>query len=170
VKQASASAATEWTPCPTTSCRKIKIKIKSIIIRIRIIIIIIIIIILILILILMILYGCRGIAPDAKVAFNDLGSTATGGIYTPEDLASRYFNYAYAVGARVHSDSWGTNSTSYDYMAAQVDLFSWQNQVSPLYHRLPNTRERHMLYDLLVGRVSFIAVSSCTRLLRASGH
>jgi len=63
------------------------------------------------------------------VAFNDLGSAATGGIFTPEDLASKYFNYAYEVGARVHSDSWGTNATSYDYMAAQVDLFSWDNQV-----------------------------------------
>lgn len=74
---------------------------------------------------------CRGIAFDAKLAFSDLGSD---GISTPEDLATQYYNYAYTVGARVHSDSWGTTSTSYDYMATQVDLFSWQNQVN---FRLP---------------------------------
>lgn len=71
----------------------------------------------------------RGIAPDAKVAFNDLGSRSAEGIFTPEDLATSYFPYAYDVGARVHSDSWGSAATSYDYMAAQVDLFTWQNQV-----------------------------------------
>ena len=62
------------------------------------------------------------------MAFNDLGS-GNGGISTPEDLSSQYYGYAYDVGARVHSDSWGTASTSYDYMAAQVDLFTWQHQV-----------------------------------------
>ena len=72
---------------------------------------------------------CRGIAPDAKLAFTDLGSNSTGGIYTPEDLVTGYFSFAYDVGARVHSDSWGSSSTSYDAMAAQVDLYTWENQV-----------------------------------------
>ena len=72
---------------------------------------------------------CRGTAPDAKLAFNDLGG-GDGNIATPEDLASQYYGFAYDVGARVHSDSWGSASTSYDYMAAQVDLFTWQHQVS----------------------------------------
>ena len=67
-------------------------------------------------------------APDAKLAFNDLGSSDTEGIFTPEDLSTSYFSFAYDVGARVHSDSWGSGSITYDYMAAQVDLFTWQNQ------------------------------------------
>lgn len=72
----------------------------------------------------------RGIAPDSKLAFNDLGPG--NGIAIPEDLATRYYGYAYDVGARVHSDSWGSASTSYDYMAAQVDLYTWQHQVTPV--------------------------------------
>ena len=81
----------------------------------------------------------RGIAPDAKVAFTDLGSAGGDGISTPEDLATRYYNHAYDVGARVHSDSWGSGSTSYDYMAAQVDLFTWQNQVETPSHIYPDS-------------------------------
>ena len=61
------------------------------------------------------------------MAFNDLGSGDS--IAIPEDLATRYFSYAFDVGARVHSDSWGSASTSYDYLAAQVDMFTWINQV-----------------------------------------
>lgn len=72
---------------------------------------------------------CRGMAPDAKLAFNDLAGSNADKIYTPQDLSSDYFNYAYDVGARVHSDSWGSSSTSYDYLAAQVDLFTWQQPV-----------------------------------------
>jgi hypothetical protein len=70
-------------------------------------------------------------APDAKVAFIDLASKNTGGILTPQDLSERYYPYTYGVGARVHSDSWGSASASqdYDYMASEVDLFTWDNQV-----------------------------------------
>jgi hypothetical protein len=32
------------------------------------------------------------------------------------------------VGARVHSDSWGSAAQDYDYMASQVDLFTWEHQ------------------------------------------
>ena len=47
-------------------------------------------------------------------------------------LPCRYFPYAYGVGARVHSDSWGRSATTYDFMASQVDLFTWTNQVQPI--------------------------------------
>ena len=33
------------------------------------------------------------------------------------------------VGARVHSDSWGSSALDYDYMASEVDLFTWDHQV-----------------------------------------
>ena len=69
-------------------------------------------------------------APDAKLAFVSLGSTgAENDVFTPQSLASGYFPFTYAVGARVHSDSWGSSSTAYDYMASQVDQFSWDHQV-----------------------------------------
>jgi hypothetical protein len=31
-------------------------------------------------------------------------------------------------GARVHSDSWGSDSTAYDYLAYSVDMYTWRNQ------------------------------------------
>lgn len=65
------------------------------------------------------------------MAFIDLASRSSGGIFTPQDLSERYYPLSYAVGARVHSDSWGSSSTSqdYDYMASEADLFTWENQV-----------------------------------------
>jgi hypothetical protein len=36
-------------------------------------------------------------APDAKLAFVDLANSASGGIITPQDLASRYYPYTYVV-------------------------------------------------------------------------
>ena len=76
-------------------------------------------------------------APDAKLAFTDLGSNGTDGIFTPEDLSTDYFPYAYGVGARVHSDSWGSSSVQYDYLASEVDLFTWQNQVRTETQEIP---------------------------------
>ena len=72
----------------------------------------------------------RGMAPDAKVAFVDLADSSGSGIKIPQDLSQRYFPLTYGVGSRVHSDSWGSASQDYDYMASQVDLFTWENQVS----------------------------------------
>ena len=84
-------------------------------------------------------YG--GMAPDAKLAFTDLSATSAsrrfgggggdrggGGIIVPGDIGSDYYKYAYSVGARVHSDSWGSPSTDYDHMAAEVDAFAFKNQ------------------------------------------
>ena len=73
---------------------------------------------------------CRGMAPDAKVAFVDLADSSGSGIKIPQDLSQRYFPLTYGVGSRVHSDSWGSASQDYDYMASQVDLFTWENQVA----------------------------------------
>ena len=67
-------------------------------------------------------------APDAKVAFVDLADSSGSGIKIPQDLSQRYFPLTYGVGSRVHSDSWGSVSQDYDYMASQVDLFTWGNQ------------------------------------------
>ncbi|KAL4540584.1 hypothetical protein Ndes2526A_g03556 [Nannochloris sp. 'desiccata'] len=69
-----------------------------------------------------------GMAPAAKIAFIDLSSAADGdAILTPYDLVNDYFPYTTAVGARVHSDSWGSTSIMYDNEAAQVDSYCWKN-------------------------------------------
>ena len=79
------------------------------------------------------LVSCRGMAPDAKVAFVDLADSSMSGIKIPQDLSEHYFPLTYGVGARVHSDSWGSASLDYDYMASQVDLFTWEHQVRSRY-------------------------------------
>eukprot|EP00198_Chlamydomonas_reinhardtii_P014307 XP_001703644.1 predicted protein [Chlamydomonas reinhardtii] len=48
-------------------------------------------------------------------------------VWTPGDLGRSYFNLTYRVGARVHSDSWGSDLTAYDSMAAALDRFTWNN-------------------------------------------
>lgn len=73
----------------------------------------------------------RGLAPDAKLAFTDLGGGGSDGIFTPQDLSDSYYRYPYDVGARVHSDSWGSSTVEYDFMASEVDSFTWDHQVSP---------------------------------------
>jgi hypothetical protein len=60
-----------------------------------------------------------------KQAWNLLGGG--GGIVISGDM-SGYYSHAYAVGARVHSDSWGSPSVDYDHMAAEVDAFAFRNQ------------------------------------------
>ena len=50
----------------------------------------------------------KGMAPDAKIAFADLGSNQFGeGLVTPPDLATFFFPYFYYLGARVQTNSWG---------------------------------------------------------------
>ena len=49
---------------------------------------------------------CRGLAPDARVAFVDLADSQGGGIFTPQDLASSYYPYTYGVrGCAAHPSS-----------------------------------------------------------------
>ena len=68
-----------------------------------------------------------GMAPDAKLAFIDLANGASSSIYTPADIEGQYFAYTTAVGAALHSDSWGGSTVQYDYLAAQVDDYHWQH-------------------------------------------
>lgn len=69
-----------------------------------------------------------GMAPDAKLAFIDLSSVRDGDqIITPGNLADQYFKYTTEVGATVHSDSWGSTNTFYDYESYQIDKYCWDN-------------------------------------------
>jgi subtilisin family serine protease len=64
--------------------------------------------------------GNVGMAPDAKIAFIDLGDSSSDTISTPSDLANSYFPYTTGVGAAIHSDSWGATNIYYDFLARQV--------------------------------------------------
>jgi len=64
----------------------------------------------------------NGMAPDAKLAFTDLGLSFGDqrGLIAPETM-EEYYEYAYGLGARIHSDSWGGLSTAYTRSAREVD-------------------------------------------------
>ncbi|KAK9836281.1 hypothetical protein WJX81_001826 [Elliptochloris bilobata] len=70
----------------------------------------------------------QGMAPAAKLAFQDLGSGTSGSIDLPGDLAANYYPFSYTRGAHIHSDSWGTSTPDYDGLAFAVDYFAWANQ------------------------------------------
>lgn len=70
----------------------------------------------------------QGMAPDAKIAFMDLSSGRSGTVITPRSLNEDYFPFAYELGARVHSNSWGSDSLEYDVSAFEVDEYTWQNK------------------------------------------
>ena len=41
--------------------------------------------------------GWQGMAPGAKIAFQDLGTGTNGSIDAPDDLAREYFSYTYTM-------------------------------------------------------------------------
>lgn len=71
----------------------------------------------------------RGMAPEALLAFIDLGgrNNNTDAIFTPTELSTYYYPITYERGARIHSDSWGSDSPAYDNMASQVDKFVFEH-------------------------------------------
>lgn len=66
----------------------------------------------------------NGMAPGAKLAFTDLGLSYGDqrGLIAPQTM-EEYYEYAYGLGARVHSDSWGGLSTAYTRSAREVDEY-----------------------------------------------
>ena len=51
-----------------------------------------------------------GMAKDAKLAFFDIGVAGAAGLRVPNDLARNMFPLAYTAGARIHTNSWGSNT------------------------------------------------------------
>ncbi|HHS49814.1 MAG TPA: hypothetical protein ENN07_01725 [candidate division Zixibacteria bacterium] len=69
-----------------------------------------------------------GMAPLARLVFNDIGPWGTSGLYPPSDL-NNMFNYTRNLGAYIHSNSWGGASpSSYNTGAQQCDQFMWNNK------------------------------------------
>ncbi len=74
-------------------------------------------------------YDYNGMAYAAKIAFQDVGnddffSCLFGLLNVPSSLTSP-FQDVYALGARAHSNSWGSMSNTYDGLARDVDDFMW---------------------------------------------
>jgi hypothetical protein len=69
----------------------------------------------------------NGAAPGAKVAFDDVGDSDGSLAGIPWDLADGLYPHAYAAGARIYSNSWGSTDTHYDTMAMETDQFTHDN-------------------------------------------
>ncbi len=63
-----------------------------------------------------------GAAPKAKLYFESIGDL-DGNLGCLPDLPAKFLQYAYDAGARVHSNSWGSGSTSYSADARGFDEF-----------------------------------------------
>lgn len=71
-------------------------------------------------------FDTNGMASDSKIAFFDIGNAT----YPYLDTYNTYniFRTAFDAGARVHSDSWGSDSSgSYDWSSYYADTFMWDN-------------------------------------------
>ena len=69
----------------------------------------------------------NGMAPGARIVFTDIGAGNGSRMFLPASL-SPFYNFAFSRGARVHSDSWGGDVTTYDVLARETDEFSWAHR------------------------------------------
>ncbi len=72
-----------------------------------------------------------GMAPGALLTVQDVGNDGFfdclfGFVNVPSSLIGA-FNASYDLGARIHSNSWGSSSNAYDNFAVNVDQFMWNN-------------------------------------------
>lgn len=69
-----------------------------------------------------------GMAPNAKLSFMDLGKPGTG-LCIPSPV--QLYGPGYIAGARVHSNSWGSQFTGNGYYSSQAtDEYLYKNQVN----------------------------------------
>jgi hypothetical protein len=76
-------------------------------------------------------YNYNGMAYKAKITVQDIGAddwTACdlGLVSAPNSLTAA-FNASYTLGARVHTNSWGSSSNSYDSYCVDVDNAMWSH-------------------------------------------
>ncbi|WP_407355792.1 PGF-pre-PGF domain-containing protein [Methanolobus sp. WCC5] len=67
-----------------------------------------------------------GMAPEAELVFQAVGGE-TNYLYPPANLCD-LFQPAYDLGARIHTNSWGSSSNgAYTTYSQQIDQFMWEN-------------------------------------------
>jgi hypothetical protein len=75
--------------------------------------------------------AANGLAYEAKLTLQDVGnddffSCLLGLVSVPNDLTNA-FQASYDLGARVHSNSWGSTSNSYNGFCVDIDDFMWDH-------------------------------------------
>jgi hypothetical protein len=69
----------------------------------------------------------NGMAPEAKLAFFDVGKTGQQFLSIPS-LYDYVFPAAYGAGARIHSNSWGSSYQACDDSCFEIDKFTYENK------------------------------------------
>ena len=69
----------------------------------------------------------NGMAPASRIVFTDIGAGSSSRMFLPASL-SPFYDFAFSRGARVHSDSWGGDVTTYDVLARETDEFCWEHR------------------------------------------
>jgi subtilisin family serine protease len=72
----------------------------------------------------------RGMAPAAQLTVLSMGPNSSTSLSVPADLVTGVFADAYADGARIHSNSWGSNNNlgKYTAFSEDVDDFVWNHR------------------------------------------
>ncbi|KAK3278828.1 hypothetical protein CYMTET_13261, partial [Cymbomonas tetramitiformis] len=87
----------------------------------------------------------NGLAKDARLAVTDLGSGSNNHVEMPMDM-EEFYGHAYDVGARVHSDAWGLQESSYTVTCQEVDRYAWEHQdFLPVFAAGNSGYQRHTL-------------------------
>ncbi|MBD3162434.1 MAG: S8 family serine peptidase, partial [Candidatus Latescibacteria bacterium] len=76
-------------------------------------------------------YSYNGMADRARIMVQDVGGDSwlacLFGLISPPSSLTSPFDDAYTNGARVHTNSWGSSSNSYDGYAVDIDGFMWSH-------------------------------------------
>lgn len=67
-----------------------------------------------------------GMAPNAQLVIQDIGN-ASGDLALLGDLQLQFLQ-AYNAGARIHSNSWGTQNSTYDPFSMNMDQFAYRHE------------------------------------------
>ncbi len=70
----------------------------------------------------------KGVAYDSRIAFFDIGEPGSTKVFPPRNLAKTMFPPAYNAGARIHTNSWGSDLNSYTTDARNIDRYTWEHQ------------------------------------------
>jgi len=81
----------------------------------------------------------NGMAYKARLAFFDIGKAGAQYLDVPPSLYSDLFPPSYSRGARLHSNSWGAASNTYNLNARDVDKYMWENQDFLVLHAAGNS-------------------------------
>jgi hypothetical protein len=89
-----------------------------------------------------------GIAAQSRIAFFDLGINDGGSesLSVPGDLGEQLLHWAFVSGARIHSDSWGSDTAEYTSDSQDMDEYMWQHKDFLVLVAAGNSGEYTMLH------------------------